>query len=162
MGMTGNRVTELKDRSIETIWTKEKRIWNMDWALGYLWDSNKRLKICVIRIKKRKSTLLKKYWWKLSKFRKMHKPTESRSSANPKENKLKKFHDQTYHNQTIKTRHIQHFESSRNYLQEIRYSKGVAFSSETLEPRWKLCSIVCQKKGTVSPEMCIQRKYLQE
>lgn len=43
----------------------------------------------------------------------MHKPTESRSSANPKENKLKEIHDQTYHNQTIKTRHTKFWKQQK-------------------------------------------------
>ena len=34
----------------------------------------------------------------------MHKPTESRSSANPRENKLKEIHARTYHNQAAENK----------------------------------------------------------
>lgn len=86
---------------------REKKIEkNIEQDLKVIWDDMNRSNICVIRLPEetRKNMVwkkkgLKKHGWKCHMFGERHVPTNLRSTANPKQDKITDIHAQTYHTQ---------------------------------------------------------------
>lgn len=100
---------ELEDRMKEiTRPENQRKKLKKEWTelQGYLWDSNKRFNICVIKVPrgKRNEQYWKSTWrnngWKVPKCSKAHKTTDSKSCTNHNQDKLKEMHTQMHHSQT--------------------------------------------------------------
>lgn len=99
--MTEERISEIKDRSTEIIQSEEQRLFlehslkKMNRASGNLWKNIKRSNICVTAVLKeeKKVGTVENIWRnndpKCPKFGDRSKFTNSRSLANPKQDRLK-------------------------------------------------------------------------